>query len=251
MPNTRWTDIHCHILPGVDDGSQDMDESTTMAAQAEEGGTSCIVATFHAGVDLLDAKAYLPLIQQLNEQFQKKGIDVSVVPGAEVMAGFMPKNLADFAINGSRYLLVEFPGSHLPRVASAILRAYVDRGFHPIIAHPERNPTIIKDPQRLFQMVEETGALVQVTADSVAGTFGRGIASCARYLLKKGAVDILASDAHDRDYRKASLAEGVKVASDIIGEAQALKLVRNNPEAVVADKAWATHVAAEGNAGVV
>lgn len=240
MLNTRWTDIHCHILPGVDDGSQDMDESTTMAAQAEKGGTSCIVATFHAGVDLLDAKMYLPLIQRLNEQLQEKGIDVSVVPGAEVTAGFMPENIADFAINGSRYLLVEFPGSHLPRVASSILRAYLDHGFHPIIAHPERNPTIIREPKRLFQMVEETGALVQVTADSVAGTFGRDIASCARYLLKKGAVDILASDAHGHDYRTPHMADGVKVASKIVGEAQALKLVRDNPAAVVADKAWAT-----------
>lgn len=238
MPNTHWTDIHCHILPGVDDGSQDMEESTAMAAQAAEGGTSCIVATFHAGVDLLDARVYLPLIQGLNERLQEKGIDITVVPGAELMAGFLPENLADFSINGSRYLLVEFPYSHLPQAATAILKAYVDRGFHPIIAHPERNPSIMRDPRRLFQMVKETRALVQVTADSVTGTFGRDIASCARYLLKKGAVDLLASDAHDHDYRTPLMAAGVKAASKIVGEAEALKLVRDNPAAVVAGRAW-------------
>ncbi|WP_300670247.1 CpsB/CapC family capsule biosynthesis tyrosine phosphatase [Desulfoluna sp.] len=236
MLQTRWTDIHCHILPGVDDGSQDMEESITMAALAEKGGTARIVATFHAGVDLLDAQLYLPLIQRLNERLQEKGIDIMVLPGAEILAGFYPENLADFALNGSRYVLVEFPGSHLPKAATRMLRAYQDRGFHPIIAHPERNPTILRDPRLLFQMVEETGALVQITADSIAGTFGRDIASCARYLLKKGAVDIMASDAHDRDYRTPHLGAGLKAVTKIVGEKEALKLVSENPLAVINDK---------------
>ncbi|VVS91871.1 tyrosine-protein phosphatase [Desulfoluna spongiiphila] len=248
MQHTRWTDIHCHILPGVDDGSDDMDETMIMAAQAEREGTSCIAATFHAGVDLLDARLYRPLIDDLNRRFQEKGIGVTLVPGAEVVAGFMPDNLADFAINGSRYLLVEFPSSHLPRVAVPILRAYRDRGFHPIIAHPERNPSIIRDPNRLFEMVEETGSLVQVTADSVAGTFGREIASCARYLLKKRAVDIMASDAHDHDYRTPGMEAGVKAASKIIGRENALRLVRENPLAVVTDCPWETRAPVDAQA---
>ncbi|VFQ47173.1 tyrosine-protein phosphatase [Desulfoluna butyratoxydans] len=235
MPHTRWTDIHCHILPGVDDGSDDMAETLVMAAQADKGGTSCIAATFHAGVDLLDALCYRPLIDKLNRRFREEGIGVTLVPGAEVVAGFMPDNLEDFTINGSRYLLVEFPSSHLPRVAVPILRAYLDRGLHPIIAHPERNPSIIRDPNRLFEMVAETGSLVQVTADSVAGTFGREIASCARYLLKKGAVDIMGSDAHDENYRTTDMSDGVKAASKVIGEQAALRLVRDNPQAVVED----------------
>jgi len=233
----------------VDDGSDDMAESMIMAAQAEQGGTACIAATFHAGVDLLDARIYRPLIQELNERFQEKGIGVTLVPGAEVVAGFMPDNLADFAINGSRYLLVEFPSSHLPRVAVPILRAYQDRGFHPIIAHPERNPSIIRDPSRLFHMVEETGALVQVTADSVAGTFGREIAACSRYLLKKGAVDIIASDAHGHDYRTPHMVAGVKAASKILGDQEALRLVRENPLAVVTDCPWETHLSGDAPAG--
>lgn len=236
MPHTHWADIHCHIFPGVDDGSRDMDESIAMAEQAQAGGTSLIVATFHAGVDLLDAKRYRPLIEGLNAGLKERGIGVTVVPGAEIMAGFLPDHLADFTINGSRYLLVEFPGSHLPQSASAILMAYRSRGFHPIIAHPERNPTILRDPRRLLKIVEETGALVQVTADSVSGTFGRDIAACARYLLKKGWVDIIASDAHDLDYRKSSMAEGMKVAVKLLGEERALKLVRENPWAVVEDR---------------
>lgn len=236
MPHPCWTDIHCHILPGVDDGSQDMDESTAMAAQAADGGTSLVVGTFHAGVDLLDALRYRPVIEDLNVRLQEKGIGVSVVPGAEVMAGFMPDNLSDFAINGSRYLLVEFPGSHMPLAATVILKAYLDRGFHPIIAHPERNPSVMRDPARLMHMVAETGALVQVTADSIAGTFGRDIAACARYLLKKKVVDIMASDAHDRVYRTPSMADGLKAASKIVGEAEALKLVSDNPMAVVENR---------------
>ena len=238
MSHAPWVDIHCHIYPGVDDGSRNLEESIAMAGVAEDGGTSLIAASFHAGVDLVDAKMYLPLIAGLNESLHAKGIGVRVVPGAELLAGFLPDNLADFAIHGSRYLLVEFPASHLPRTASAMLMAYRERGFHPIIAHPERNMTILREPGRLFELVEETGSLVQLTADSIAGNFSREITLCSRYLLKKKAVDIIASDAHGLGHRTPSMADGVKAAAKIVGTAAALKMVHDHPLAVVENVVW-------------
>lgn len=238
MTSNGYVDIHCHILPGVDDGSQSLEESLEMVRHAESQGTSVIVASFHAGVELLDAVAYLPLIQKLNEAISSEGLDLTIVPGSEVIAGFMPENPREFTLNGSRYLLIEFSSSHLPIQADAMLRAYQERGVVPVIAHPERNPTILRQPEKLFRLLETSEALVQMTADSIAGTFGQEIAACSRYLLKKGAVDIIASDAHDPDYRTTGLKAGLVAAGKIVGEEEAMRMAGEYPRRLIDDLPW-------------
>ena len=129
-------------------------------------------------------------------------------------------------------MLIEFPHTHLPADAGEAVFDALSFGLVPIITHPERNPSIIQDPRLLFDLVE-CGALVQGTAESLAGGFGPASKACARYLLKKQMFHFLASDGHSADWRPPSLAAGLKAAAKIIGKEKAEKLVAGNPLRVV------------------
>jgi len=225
-------DIHCHILPGLDDGASDMRESIEMAKIAAADGIRKIVATPHIKDIIHSEEAVSGCVGQLNNQLRKEGIPVEIVKGAEVYALLDTAVMAAHTVNNSRYVLIEFPYSHMPVNTREILFRIVINGYQPIIAHPERNPSIIKKPNILFELVE-SGALVQITAGSLLGTFGPDARECARYLLKKDAVNFMATDAHSADYRRPVLSEGLKVAGKIIGKEKADRLVRSNPEAVL------------------
>jgi len=106
----------------------------------------------------------------------------------------------------------------------------------PIVPHPERNPSVVRRPQLVADLVE-AGALVQVTAGSLVGGFGPEARECASYLLEKGLVHFLATDAHSPKWRQPLLAQGVKAAGRIIGETEARRLVEGNPARVIAGKA--------------
>jgi protein-tyrosine phosphatase len=106
-------------------------------------------------------------------------------------------------------------------------------GLKPLIAHPERNPSIIKNPDILVDLVAKTGAGVQITANSLVGGFGRGIRMCSQYLLKKRVVHIIGSDAHSTGARPPGLLSALKIAGKIAGRENVQKLVYANPEAVL------------------
>ena len=109
------------------------------------------------------------------------------------------------------------------------------KGYSPIITHPERNFSVMKDPDVLFELFN-AGVLAQITADSVTGAFGIDIQECAYYLLKRGVTSFMASDAHSRYQRRPVLSEGLRVAEKIIGKEKAARLVTVNPAAVLAGR---------------
>jgi protein-tyrosine phosphatase len=226
-------DIHCHIIPGVDDGAPDMRTSLDMAVIAAGDGIRTIVATPHIQSDTLTPGFIREQVDILNDKFSGIGIPVTVVPGGEV-ASFLPVSMMkNYSINGNGYILLEFPHTHLPFSAKETVSNLIFEGMKVVIAHPERNPTIIRNPDVLVDLVEETGAAVQVTGNSITGGFGPAIKACSKYLLKKNIVNIIASDAHSTGFRKPALDEAVKAASKIVGLEQAERMANDNPRSVI------------------
>ncbi|HKN19104.1 MAG TPA: CpsB/CapC family capsule biosynthesis tyrosine phosphatase, partial [Dissulfurispiraceae bacterium] len=163
-------------------------------------------------------------------------IPISILFGAEVNAVLDARYMKDYAIEGTNYILLEFPHTHLPKNAKGILFNMALKGFNPIITHPERNPSIIKNPDLLLNLLD-TNIFVQITAGSLAGDFGKDSRECAAYLLKQGVVSFIGSDAHSPNGRRPILSSGLKVAEKIIGKENAFHLVNTNPEAVIKGKA--------------
>lgn len=226
-------DIHTHILPGIDDGSSSVEESLEMAGIMVSEGTSVVVATPHVEGPEMTPDRILKKAEMLNRAFEENDLPLSVVTGGEVVAALPAEMARRYTINGSDYVLSEFPLSHMPANAEAMLMNLVRAGLKPIIAHPERNPSIIANPDLLIRLVDKTGSLVQVTSGSVSGAFGRNIKRCAEFLLKKGVVHVLASDSHSMRFRKPGLLKGVKAAGKLIGRQQAEDLVLKNPGQII------------------
>lgn len=226
-------DIHCHILPNIDDGAADIHESIEMARIASRDGITKIVATPHIKDTLRPPEIIQREVDTLNGRLVELGIPLKIFRGADVNAFIDPSFLDGYTINGTSYILMEFPHSHLPRKANESLFNVTVRGLKPIITHPERNPSVIKDPGILLGLLE-TGARAQITAESLTGAFGDDARECAFHLLKRGAVAFMATDAHSSRYRRPVLSEGLRIAENIIGKEKALKLVTSNPGAVIA-----------------
>jgi protein-tyrosine phosphatase len=225
-------DIHCHILPGIDDGPEDLADSLEMAEIAAADGITRIVATPHVKGEIFPAGFLEERIRHFNDKLRRIYSPLRILQGADVSSALPPDLLARYTINKSPYFLLEFPHSHLPRNADEIVFKIILADLRPIITHPERNPSVIRNPQLLFRLID-AGGLVQVTAGSLTGGFGSDAKNCAFYLLKKGKVHFIATDAHSPRHRRPVLSKAVKEAVSVIGPKAALDLVTTNPSAVI------------------
>lgn len=227
-------DVHCHILPGVDDdGPGLLEDVLEMARIAVADGIRQIVATPHIKEVIHPPEFIREQVTRFNAELEKNGIELEVVPGAEVSALLNVSLLEQYTLNGSDYVLLEFPHTHLPQNAAQIVFDAQLAGLIPIIPHPERNPSVVRRPELLLQLVE-AGALVQLTAESLTGGFGPEARACARYLLQQRAVHFLATDAHSPSWRCPVLSGGIKAAAKIVGEPAAQRLGTANPAAIIA-----------------
>jgi protein-tyrosine phosphatase len=234
-------DIHCHILPDVDDGAVNLAESIKMAKIAQADGIAKIVATPHINGLSTNRQFVLSTNGQFLEKsqallihfFKKEFISVDILLGAEVAVHLNSSELNLHTINGTQYILIELPADHLPKNTAEILFNLILKGLHPIIAHPERNRSILEEPNKLINLLNPQ-VLLQITAGSITGKFGPDSRACARFLLRKGLVSFIASDAHDAGNRRPVLSKGVAAAGKIIGKENALKLVTENPAAMLA-----------------
>lgn len=228
-------DLHCHILAGIDDGPAVLSQSIAMARIAAADGISQIAATPHIKNKLHPPAVISKAVARLNTALAERRIPVEIVPGGEAYALLDPLLLKGYTINNSRYILIEFPHTHLPRTAGDLLFKLVSQGFKPIIVHPERNPSIIRRPDLLLKLLN-SNILVQITAGSLSGNFGRQEMECACYLLEQGVVGFIGTDAHSAEFRPPILSQGVNIAAGIIGRRKALALVTSNPAAVLGGK---------------
>jgi protein-tyrosine phosphatase len=237
MDTNEMIDLHCHILPGLDDGPDTWDQAVEMTQKAVADGIHTLVATPHihatAGADVADKIE--ARLAELSYHCTVLQIPLMLAAGGEVDAYMEPEPCRSFCLNDANYVLIEFPHLYLPGDAPEIIFNLVTAGLNPIIAHPERNHSVIKQPERLIDLTR-SGALVQITGGSLLGEFGGYAKTCAEYLLKKGMVSFLASDAHSPFHRSPTLSSAVHAASSIIGGDAARSLVVANPEAVLAGR---------------
>ncbi len=230
-------DIHCHILPAIDDGPPALEPALAMARLAVAAGTRKIIATPHVNDHNQDRALITTRVAEFNTHLQQHAIDLKVIPGGEVEYHLDEQILKAHCLGNSRYLLLEFPFNHLPSVVGNLIFRLCHAGLKPIIAHPERNASVLRDPKILSPLINQ-GALMQVTTGSLAGFFGRSVKSCAQHLLKNDQVHFLASDGHSPDKRTPVLTEGLKVAEKLIGGDKTRTLVTTNPAKIISNTPW-------------
>ena len=231
-------DIHCHILPGIDDGSDTWETTEAMCRMAARDGITHIVATPHCDDHYIyDREHSTDMLGTLSEI---AGEWLTFTIGCDLHLS--PRNLEDamndprrFAVGDTKYLMIEFDHHSIPANADDQLLAILSRGMVPIITHPERNAFLIKNLLMVEQFVEE-GCLVQVTANALTGFWGAKSKKAAEKLVQKNMVHIIATDAHDLKLRPPVLSEARKRVAELVGEERAEALVNTNPGAVVAGR---------------
>jgi len=215
-------DIHAHILPAVDDGSNSENESLLMLEAAAREGIHTIVATPHYNYKYTNEKTkILAEVEKLNQIIKSNQIKIHVLPGQEVriygelLADYEAGKLLTIANNSpddnvSSYMLIEFPFKHIPRFAENLLFNMELYGIKPIIAHPERNSVFLENPEKLYHLVEK-GALTQLTTSSITGYFGKNIQKFSERLIKADLVHTIATDAHNVSDRGFNMSKAYEV----------------------------------------
>ncbi len=231
-------DIHCHILPGIDDGSKDWETSIKLAHAAVKDGITHAVVTPHTlnGRYLNHKKDVIKLTAEYQKRLKDENIPLTVFPGQEVrISGDLPQALDDddilFLDEDGRYMLLEFPSDDVPSYAKDMIFKIMQRGITPIIVHPERNSRILKEPVILQELIEQ-GCLVQITASSYIGTFGKDIEEMSRKFIEAGQCSCFASDAHDLPKRQYEYSEALEKLSNEFGQGVAQEY-RDNAQALV------------------
>ena len=215
-------DLHSHVLPALDDGPNALAGALDLVAEAADGDVGVLVATPHLRHDFpgVDVHAIAARCRELQAEIERAGIPVTLVPGGEVdvlwayEASDEDLRAASYGGRG-RDLLVETPYGELTSTFEDLLFHLSARGYRLLLAHPERNPTFQRDPQRLRALVAR-GVLVQVTANSLTTTRPRSRSrALASALVAEGLCHVVASDAHGAHVARAGLAEGVAAAAAI------------------------------------
>lgn len=234
-------DIHCHILPDVDDGSKSIEESIEMAKIAQSEGIKKIVNTSHYHPDFkyIKGKELGEALNEFNKILKNKGIDVEVILGNELyftedlIENF--ENLEFYSINKSRYVLIEFSPNNFPKNLVDIVYEIKLKKYIPILAHVERYPKIQENPNIIYDCINE-GALIQVNASSVIGKNGSEAEKVSKILLDHNMVHFVATDAHSSTRRRPLIRDTYNYISKIYGEDTSKKLFIENQEIILDDK---------------
>lgn len=230
-----FTDLHCHILPGLDDGPKDWAATWDMIETAVRSNVGQIVCTPHCRLSdprLLERSQRIgELAEVLNRALAKRQVPLRVFPGAELLwegNRYDPSVLRELTLAGTRYLLVEFPfGERLSRMEYAA-RCVEDAGFLPVLAHPERYGAVQRDPGCLAEWFGN-GWVLQLDKGSVLGDFGASAFRTATWTLEHGLAHVVSSDAHNGESRTPSFQRLEKVLKERFSEGYAELLLQRNP----------------------
>lgn len=199
-------DMHSHILFGVDDGPENMEESLLLLNQAVKEGITGIISTSHAYHPQfhVSKEVVLKQVQSLNELAKENNLPIQIYPGQELrLKDFITTEIAAndaLSLASSKYILLELPSQGIPAYTIQIIQELLNQNKVPIIAHPERNKAIAEKPSRLARLITH-GALAQVTAGSLAGHFGKSIQKTALQLVDAHLVHVYGSDVHNSTTR--------------------------------------------------
>lgn len=242
-------DLHSHILPGIDDGPESIEQSLALIRAAARNGITHIVATPHIhpgrypntssslALAFSDFLTSLPSQEDLGVRF---ALAAEVRVSDELIYLASSNQLPALGYwEGDLLVLLEMPHSHIPAGLVKLLEWLGKQNIRPLIAHPERNKDIIRDMSRIQPLVN-AGCLFQVTAGALIGQFGEPARIRAEGILKRGLATVLATDTHHIQRRPPNLAEGRAAAEKIIGEGAAWALVQENPQKIVGDRIFTT-----------
>jgi protein-tyrosine phosphatase len=235
-------DIHCHFLPGIDDGAETTEEAVDLAKAAVADGITHSIVTPHIHPGRWENS--MAIIQNatslLQAELNKREIPLTLSAGAEVrLTDLLIKQIQEEqlpflgSLNGCKLLLMEFPHAQLIPGALGLMRWLLQRGIRPVIAHPERNKAIMRNPAVLDEYLE-VGCLLQVTAGALTGHFGGTAEQVALQFLDQDKISFVASDAHNLQYRPPVLSQAYKLITQRRGEDVALALCKNNQRALLA-----------------
>ena len=243
-------DIHSHILPGIDDGASSCEESVAILDAAAAIGYQTIVATPHLTATLTDA--YYAKVEAALAALRPMAAD----RGIELFGGFEVRLTADTAsrlragepitLVGGRSVLVDLPADEGAIDLGEVVYNILATGYQPVLAHPERYAMIQKRPRYARELANQ-GVVLQVTASSFSGLFGRRTRRTAEALVRAGAVHIVATDAHSADHRMAAVAPGLKRLELLVGRRALEQLTIYNPAALLNGEApTPVHIAPSG-----
>lgn len=232
-----FTDIHCHILPNIDDGASSPTESLKMARTAVVDGTKSLIATPHqlGSNAQLTAEEIKRSLTGLEEVIQKEGLELTIRSGADIRIDpELPKLLKQGTVltlaDHGKHVLLELPHeTYFP--LDSLLRALKKQGLIGILSHPERNRGIIKNPDVMWDVIE-AGGLLQITAASLTGAFGSSCQEIAELAVDEGLVHFIASDAHDTKHRPFGMRDAYDTICDMAGEKLADLVCCENPARV-------------------
>lgn len=231
-------DTHCHLLPGIDDGAKDIEETVDIAQALLAYGITQVIVTPHIQRDLYPntRDTILPVVERTQAELERRGIGLTLVAGAEVRLDPESCTPDQWLTVGDRgtHMLVELPPG-LPLVANleAQLFAIQAAGITPIIAHPERQGVFTKDPELLARWVVEKGMLAQGTLCALAGAASEGTVQTLERFLRRGLIHVLGTDVHHLDRRVRHLERGVERLEALVGSDAASLIRHDNPRALL------------------
>ena len=234
-------DLHAHILPEIDDGAKNPEDTVEMARIAAKDGTKVMLATPHRkDVTERSSVSYVKeILDDMNQRIQEENIGLSLVLGME---NHLDLDLPDevsrgraLPMNETRYILVEAPFFGRPNYMEDVLFQLQIMGLVPVLAHPERIEAFQKDPRFLSNLIGR-GMLSQITSGSIVGHFGRRVRRISNEFLRRGMVHVIASDTHfPKGPRSPILCPGIEAAANIIGVEKAQQMVQVTPKAILED----------------
>ena len=234
-------DMHCHILPGIDDGASDLEEALEMARIAESEGIKKIVNTshFHPEFKYTMGEELVEAINSFNVALKANKIDLEVLIGNEIY--YTDEiieelhNLNFHTLNNSKYLLIEFSPMNVPKNLADVVYEVKLKGYIPVLAHVERYNNIIENPNIIYDCIKE-GAIIQVNASSILGKHGKEIKKVSDILLDNNMIHIVASDAHGSERRRPQLREAYEFVKNKYSEETADNLFKNNQSLNIENK---------------
>lgn len=233
-------DIHCHILPGFDDGSDNIEESLRMARIAAGGGTKAMIVTPHSNIpnsyqNYLD-KLYVDTFKQLKSKIKEQKIPLEIYPGHEI---FATSDLIDpikrkklLTLCNSDYPLVEFGFKERSESVYQKLQILIAEGLTPIVAHPERYAFVAENGSAPL-MLKKIGCLLQLNKGSLKNKFGDIAYAVSQAIIRHEIADFVASDAHSPYMRTPYLADAYEIVCELHSVQYADLLLNVNPEKVL------------------
>jgi protein-tyrosine phosphatase len=233
-------DVHCHCLPGVDDGPATADDALELCRALVDDGVTTAIATPHqlGRFDgCLTADDIRQAVLDLNVALQARGIPLAVVAGADVRVDERIPALLDTdrvltLADAGKYLLLELPHDTFINIQPLVAKLAA-RGVTPVLSHPERNVFLTRRPEAVLPWLE-SGALLQLTAASLVGHFGPGAEQAAWHWLATGAAPLVASDAHDTAARRPCMTQAIEAVALRLGDPEARRVCVLNPARLLA-----------------